>query len=187
MERFAMEGNIDVLGALLETIPYFVNNVQAGGGDLLMTLYEAVVADIILNFDSARLYLTLGAPDDSLLWAPICAGTPPAALRMIIWLIESRGMEENIRNSSNRIHFRGYNKNVYLDTKRNEIRCALFCDALRYMQKERVLCFLIEKLVETRSSLAKSAPEKDDFYLSTIIEYRLRRIIEVILLVDVDL
>lgn len=144
---------------------------------LLNKLYVYITDPLDMNFDSAFLYLTKN-PDD--MGIPIGESSSTEFLVMIKTIIEMQLMSENIRNDSNRIHFRSFVNNVTLDTKHNTIRIKIFMDAADTVGFDRVLKFLVHKLVQTRSNKTKLSKVSDDLYDLSVTEFRLRSIIHAI-------
>lgn len=114
---------IDIKQVLLDSCPTIVQESIPRGRDPLDTIYETMTQDIWVHFDSAKLFLF---KDNSTVHIPINIMTRTPVLEMILWLIESRSMVENIRNAENRILFRVFKGNASLDSKDNTIRNALW-------------------------------------------------------------
>lgn len=114
---------IDIKQVLLDSCPTIVQESIPQGRNPLDTIYETMTQDIWVHFDSAKLFLF---KDNSTVHIPINIMTRTPILEMILWLIESRSMVENIRNAENRILFRVFKGNASLDSKDNTIRNALW-------------------------------------------------------------
>jgi len=112
---------IDVKQILVDSCPAIIHEIPPGV-DPLEIIYETTVQDIWIHFDSTKLFLF---KDNTTVHVPINIMTRTPVLEMILWLIESRSMMENIRNSENRILFRVFKGNANLDTHDNTIRNAL--------------------------------------------------------------
>ena len=152
-------------------------NVGTDPEVLLNKLFVYITEPLDMNFDSAFLYLTKN-PDD--LGIPIGESSSTEFLVMIKTIIERQLMTENIRNDSNRIHFRSFVNNVTLDTKHNTIRIKIFMVAAETVGFDRVLKFLVHKLVQTRSKKSKLLKVSDDLYDLSVTEFRLRSVIHAI-------
>jgi hypothetical protein len=165
---------MDVSRVLSDNVNRLVASIPVD--TLLESLYPFVTENIALNFDSQNIYLT----KSHLFGVPIDESSPLELIQMIKNLIEMRLMGENIRNSSNRIHFRCYADNVSLDTKDNFLRSRLFicaCDALSSLS---VSIFLFTKLLGVRNLLSKLDTNGEEFHAALIELFRVRTIIRAI-------
>ncbi len=113
---------IDVKQILVDSCPAIIQEIPPGV-DPLEIIYETTVQDIWIHFDSTKLFLF---KENSTVHVPINIMTRTPVLEMILWLIESRSMMENIRNADNRILFRVFKGNANLDSQDNTIRNALW-------------------------------------------------------------
>lgn len=114
---------IDVKQTLIDSCPVIIQNSTFQQKNPLDVIYETMKQDIWIHFDSAKFFIF---KDNDKVHIPINIMTKTPILRMILWLIESRSMGENIRNAENRILFRVYRGNAQLDSKDNSLRNELW-------------------------------------------------------------
>jgi hypothetical protein len=164
---------MDVKQVLLDSCDVIIREFPPGANPL-DTLYETMKQDIWLHFDSAKLFIF---KDNDKVHLPINIMTKTSVLNMILWLIESRSMMENIRNSDNRILFRVYKGNARLDSSdnaiRNELWLSLVCNVDQELTYGDVWKYLALKRVEVMDELEKMEinDSTEDLYQSKSIEH----------------
>ena len=166
---------------IIKNLPKFLEILYGNSDNIsfLEKLYDIYIkADININFDSSRFYITKEKND---LGIPINETTDVALLRTIVNLIEQREMGENIKNVSSRIHFREYKNNVILDSKFNTIRCAAFLVATTFISIEYILEFLITKRMVLLNDILRFENESDDKCTAQQFEYRVKCIFKTLL------
>lgn len=164
---------MDVKQVLIDSCDVVIREFPPGANPLDI-LYETTKQDICLHFDSAKLFIF---KDNHKVHLPINIMTKTSVLNMILWLIESRGMMENIRNSDNRILFRVYKGNAQLDSRDNAIRNELWLSLVGNVDNELtygdVWKYLAKKRVKVMDELEKMEINDgtEDLYQSKTIEH----------------
>lgn len=171
---------MEILDTILSNVPIFVDmTIKDKGNDSIKYIFDTYITKCInINFDSKFFYLTR---DIGEIGFEIDHNMTTEFLRMLIRLIETRSMNENIKNSSNRIHFRVYKHNVLLDSKNNEIRKAIVVNLVKKMGSDVVLKYMLDKrcsLLNSRNSLNS---DTDEWCENEVFIYRSNIIIESIL------
>lgn len=163
---------IDVKQILLDSCPVIIQNSTSGGNPLDI-IYETMNQDIWIHFDSAKFFIF---KDNDVVHIPINIMTKTPILRMILWLIESRSMSENIRNSENRILFRVYKGNAQLDSRDNSLRNKLWTSLVGNVDGEMtygdVWSYLARKRVTLLGIIENTdlTDENEEQYQTKIIE-----------------
>jgi hypothetical protein len=163
---------IDVKQILLDSCPVIIQNSTSERNPLDM-IYKTMNQDIWVHFDSAKFFIF---KDNDTVHIPINIMTKTPILRMILWLIESRGMSENIRNAENRILFRVYKGNAKLDSSDNSLRNELWTSLVGNVDGELTYGDVWSYLARKRATLMGTvetmdvADENEEQYQSKIVE-----------------
>lgn len=142
--------------------------------EFLDEMFKLVENDIDINFDSNFFYiLDYKLIDSNKLFFPINVNsTPIGLLQMILDLVESNLMTENIKNKSYLIHFRVYKNKTELETLDNCIRRSAFKAIGNFMlRSDKVIIFLINKLTLIENVKQKTVQELTQiFRIKNILE-----------------
>lgn len=119
---------------------------------------EFVGVDIDINFDSKTFFITRNSTVTGIDIGP---HMDKRLVTKILHMINSKEMGENIKNTSQRIHFRMYKYNTVLDGAECYIQCKVFLDAAGYVGVTEVLSFLVTKRVELLNEILRYADDDD--------------------------
>lgn len=163
----------------------FYKNVGSSEDAIMDEMYKLIENDININFDSKYFYfLKYELTENSKLKFDIdLENTPRDLLKMITRMIELQRMEQNIKNKSYLIHFRGFKGKVYLEDKENTIRIEAFLQLHNYITNPftTIRVYLIKKLLELRKELRHNIIEDSDEYISCKIQmYRIKAVLRAI-------
>lgn len=120
---------------------FFLKNIKSDN-KVLDLLHQSLNEDISIEFDDRRLYLFKNNRD---IFIEIDVRTPCEILELLLFLITEKQMSENIRNAENRIWFRSYKGNSFLDCQKNEIRNELFWSASILCSAARTLTYFFRR------------------------------------------
>lgn len=162
---------MDVLGHILDNIPLFTNDIfKQHKEDSIEYVFDNYIKKCInINFDSKTFYLTRNTSERGF---EINTDMTHGFLKMMTTLIKTRCMNENIKNSSNRIHFRVYKDNVLLDSKKNEIRKALAISLVNKLGTDSVLKYIIDKRCDLLNLRFKLDSDTDEWCENEVFIYR---------------
>lgn len=171
---------MNVLNTIIDSIPFFVNNILKEKGDeSLEYVFSVYIKNCInISFDSKFFYLTRF---DDEIGFEITNAMDISFLKMLKELIQTRSMNENIKNSSNRIHFRVFKNNVLLDSKENEIRIEIVKNLAKHIGKDVILKFFIENRIALMNKTMTLDRDSDEWCENEVLIYRTLIIIESIL------
>lgn len=177
--------NMDVRDILRRHMNYIVGSIHSNvdSTTIMDEMYKLIENDININFDSKHFYLLKYEMIDNtkLMFEIDLNNTPKELLKMIVNLIELQRMEQNIKNKSFLIHFRGFKGKVYLEDKDNTLRIEAFIQLHNYMRNPFMIrIFLVEKLLDIRNKLKVTNDDETDFVLFKIQEYRILAILNAI-------
>lgn len=131
--------------ALLECVPCILLDLRRKHGDkFLDVLYESVVRDIDISFDSDAVYIFSG--DRSISIELNDSTTPNKLSKSLVEIIRTRQMAENIRDQNNKILFRGYKGNTSLNKVTYEFRNELWKGAAALVDKKEGILIIWRKL-----------------------------------------
>jgi len=171
---------MEVLSVIIENVPLFVSTIiKEKKEETVKYVYDTYITKCIsINFDSKEFFLTR---EKSEIGFELNDEMSTDFLRMLIRLIQTRGMNENIKNSSNRIHFRVYKQNALLDSKNNEIRKSIVICLVDQIGPDPVLKFLLDERCALWNMRLTLDPDSDAWCDNEVILYRCDCIIESIL------
>lgn len=119
---------MDVLDCLLRHMDEIVDDMH-GRGELSAATEAIMRGDLDINFDARFFYFTRepDAPKFEL------HAVHPDVRRMVIGLVETCRMTQNIKNAAYSIHFRNFVDRVQLEDEANTLRVALLASAARHL------------------------------------------------------
>lgn len=175
----------DILDILKNNSAHIVGNifrnVQRNEETLLNEMYNMIVYDIDINFDSKSFYLLkYEFCNISKLYFDIdYKRTPKELLEMIIKLVEQRRMDQNIKNKLYLIHFRGFKGKVYLENQNNDLRRELFLQLHHFIREPlKIRIFLLRKLLKVKNELKNKLIDENEMIQLKIQEYRIKLILK---------
>lgn len=148
---------------LVESVPYITRLIVKPTFDETMASMQHLLQnDIEINFDSETFYLTKDTTD-GVSFPMDSRYLPKKFFQFVLDSILQHHMSENIKNTQNRIHFRGFKYNVKFENKENVLRIALFRElTLVAYHPDRVLTFLFNRLTEVQNVLLDDTLGVDD-------------------------
>lgn len=130
--------------ALLKCVPCILLELHRKYADkFLDVLYESVVRDVDISFDSDAVYLFSGDRSISIL---LNESTPLVLTKSLVEIIRTRQMTENIRDQNNKILFRGYKGNTSLNKVSYEFRNELWKGAASLVDEKEGILIVWRKL-----------------------------------------
>ena len=163
--------------ALIKTAPVFIQNYFKKNNDIYHLLNIIIKEDIDINFDSTQFNI-FGTK--SYIHVPINDKTHPILLQAILKCIENNDMNDVIRNSNNKIHFRSYKKKYIVDCETDVVRISLLNYLCEKIDTKIIINEMIKISLQIRNELKEKKNKENDLCKMSVIFIRIKRLITIL-------